>query len=141
MNIRVSKSVLIIRGFMLASCRLHKNTWTYRTNHYWEDNELTFCQFFFNRETRKLTLICTFWKICFSSMERFPTATPMQRTFLSWNLTIALVSFTLASKDSWWETRVGNLPNFTNKITIKVSSCISPIKYIHSTVHTTRAII
>ena len=71
---------------------------------------LTFCQFFFKRETRKLTLIWTFWKICFSSMPRFPTATPMQRTFLSWNFTVAFVSFTLDSKDSWWLTRVGNFP-------------------------------
>uniref|UniRef100_A0A7C9D7E9 Uncharacterized protein n=1 Tax=Opuntia streptacantha TaxID=393608 RepID=A0A7C9D7E9_OPUST len=70
----------------------------------------TFCQFFFNSETRKLTLICTFWKICFSSMLQFPTATPMQRTFLSWNLTVALVSFTLFSRGSWWVTSVGNLP-------------------------------
>nr|AFK40476.1 unknown [Medicago truncatula] len=34
----------------------------------------------------------------------------MHNTFLSWNLTIALVSLTLASRDSWWETSVGNLP-------------------------------
>jgi hypothetical protein len=31
----------------------------------------------------------------------------MHITFLSWNLTIALVSLSLASRDSWWETTVG----------------------------------
>lgn len=79
-------------------------------------NELTFCQFFFNNETRKLTLICTFWKICFSSILQFPTATPIQRTFLSWNFTIAFVSLTFDSKDSWWVTSVGNLPAFTSSM-------------------------
>ena len=74
------------------------------------EESLTFCQFFFRRETRKLTLSCTFWKTCLSSMAQFPTATPMQRTFFSWNLTIALVSLTLDSSDSWWVTSVGNFP-------------------------------
>jgi len=82
---------------------------------------LTFCQFFFNKDTRKLTLSCTFWKICFSSILTLPTATPMHSTFLSWNLTIALVSLTLASRDSWWETSVGNFPvKGTNKISKSV---------------------
>jgi len=71
---------------------------------------LTFCQFFFNKETRKLTLSWTFWKICFSSMLTLPTATPMQSTFFSWNFTIAFVSLTFPSRDSWWETSVGNFP-------------------------------
>ena len=60
----------------------------------------TFCQFFFKSDTRKLTLICTFWKICFSSIPQLPTATPMQSTFFSWNLTVAFVSLTLDSRDS-----------------------------------------
>lgn len=71
---------------------------------------LTFCQFFFNKETRKLTLSWTFWNICFSSMLTLPTATPMQSTFFSWNFTIAFVSLTFPSRDSWWETSVGNFP-------------------------------
>jgi hypothetical protein len=40
-------------------------------------------------------------------LHTLPTATPMHITFLSWNLTIALVSLSLASRDSWWETTVG----------------------------------
>ena len=74
------------------------------------DRNITFCQFFFKRETRKLMLIWTFWKSCFSSMERLPTATPIHRTFFNWNFTVAFVSFTFPSKDSWWLTRVGNFP-------------------------------
>lgn len=73
-------------------------------------NGPTFCQFFLSSDTRKLMDSCTFWKICFSSIWQLPTATPMQRTFLSWNFTIALVSFTFDSRDSWWDTSVGNFP-------------------------------
>ena len=62
---------------------------------------LTFCQFFFSDETRKLTLIWMFCWICFSSIDRLPTATPMHRTFLSWNLIVAFVSFTFDSRESW----------------------------------------
>lgn len=93
----------------------------------WEKNKkpLTFCQFFLSKETKKLTLICTFWKICFSSMLQFPTATPIQRTFFSWNLTVALVSLTFASRDSWCETRVGNLPALLINITQ------SKLKYVN----------
>ena len=81
----------------------------------WRHAWLTFCQFFFSNETRKLTLIWMFCWICFSSIDRLPTATPMQRTFLSWNLTVAFVSFTFDSRDSWWVTKVGNLPVMTWK--------------------------
>lgn len=45
-----------------------------------------------------------------SVMPTLPTATPRQRTFLSWNLMVDLTSVTLASKSSAWETGVGNLP-------------------------------
>lgn len=76
----------------------------------WWEIKFTFCQFFFNNDTRKLTLICTFWNICFSSIPQFPTATPMQSTFFSWNFTIAFVSLTFDSRDSWWDTNVGNFP-------------------------------
>jgi len=74
------------------------------------ERNLTFCQFFFSKETRKLTLSCTFWKTCFSSILQFPIATPMHNTFFSWNLIIAFVSIIFASSDSWWLTRVGNFP-------------------------------
>lgn len=43
-------------------------------------------------------------------MPTLPTATPRQRTFLSWNLMVARTSVTLAAKSSPWETGVGNLP-------------------------------
>ena len=79
---------------------------------------LTFCQFFFNKETRKLTLSWTFWKICFSSILTLPTATPMQSTFLSWNLTMALDSLTFDSRVSWWVTSVGNFPARLHNISI-----------------------
>jgi len=85
---------------------------------------LTFCQFFFNKDTRKLTLSCTFWNICFSSILTLPTATPMHNTFLSWNLTIALVSLTLPSRDSWWETSVGNFPAKPCKISKSAQAII-----------------
>ncbi len=74
------------------------------------EGKLTFCQFFFSKETRKLTLSWTFWKTCFSSMPQFLTATPMHNTFFSWNLIIAFDSIIFASSDSWWLTRVGNFP-------------------------------
>lgn len=44
------------------------------------------------------------------SMPTFPTATPMQRTFFSWNLMVDLTSVILSVKLSAWETGVGNLP-------------------------------
>lgn len=93
--------------------RQTKGEYVIRTANMWL--ELTFCQFFFNKETRKLTLICTFWKICFSSISQFPTATPMQSTFFNWNFTVALISLTLDSSDSWWVTRVGNFPELAYK--------------------------
>jgi len=49
-------------------------------------------------------------------MSQLPTATPMQRTFFNWNFTVALISLTLDSNDSWWFTRVGNFPAFTYKL-------------------------
>lgn len=45
-----------------------------------------------------------------SVISTFPTATPMQRTFLSWNLMVDLTSVILALRSSLWETGVGNLP-------------------------------
>lgn len=52
------------------------------------------CQFFFSRETRKLTLYMMLVLICASSMLTLATATPRHSTFFSWNLMDALVSFT-----------------------------------------------
>lgn len=43
-------------------------------------------------------------------MPTLPTATPRQRTFLSWNLMVDLTSLTLEAMSSLWETGVGNLP-------------------------------
>jgi len=45
-----------------------------------------------------------------SVMPTLPTATPMQRTFFSWNLIVDLTSVTLAARSSAWDTGVGNLP-------------------------------
>jgi len=45
-----------------------------------------------------------------SVMSTLPTATPIQRTFLSWNLMVDLTSVILAERSSLWETGVGNLP-------------------------------
>lgn len=44
------------------------------------------------------------------SIPTLPTATPMQRTFLSWNLMVDFTSVILAERSSEWETGVGNLP-------------------------------
>ena len=57
----------------------------------------------------------TFCRIYFSSILQFPTANPIQRTFLSWNFTIAFVS--LADfKNSWWVTIFVNLPAVTSSM-------------------------
>ena len=45
-----------------------------------------------------------------SDISMFPTATPMQRTFLSWNLMVDLISVTLAPRSSLWLIGEGNLP-------------------------------
>lgn len=45
-----------------------------------------------------------------SVMPTFPTATPMQRTFFSWNLMVDLTSVILLARSSLCETGVGNLP-------------------------------
>lgn len=47
---------------------------------------------------------------CSVSMPTLPTATPMQRTFLSWNLMVDLTSLILPVKSSPCVTGVGNLP-------------------------------
>lgn len=47
---------------------------------------------------------------CSWVMPTLPTATPMQRTFFSWNLMVDLTSVILSPKLSACETGVGNLP-------------------------------
>lgn len=47
---------------------------------------------------------------CSVSMPTLPTATPMHRTFLSWNLMVDLTSVILPLRSSACETGVGNLP-------------------------------
>src|SRR5687767_6254020 len=47
---------------------------------------------------------------CSLVMPTLPTATPMHRTFLSWNLMVDLTSVILPLRSSAWETGVGNLP-------------------------------
>ena len=53
---------------------------------------LTFCQFFFSRDTRKLIAICELMYSSFSDMATCPMATPRHSTFFSWNLMVALMS-------------------------------------------------
>eukprot|EP00001_Collodictyon_triciliatum_P004279 00830_3 len=72
--------------------------------------ERMFCQFFLRRETRKLTVIWTLVKISCSVRLTFPTATPMQSTFLSWSLTVERTSLILSSMLSPAPRRAGNLP-------------------------------
>jgi len=96
----------------------------------------TFCHPFFRRETtEKMVRICSpnqntkmgwvdelqklidsmMLEISSSSvMPTLPTATPMQRTFLSWNLMVDLTSVILAERSSLWETGVGNFPAVEN---------------------------
>jgi hypothetical protein len=45
-----------------------------------------------------------------SVMPTFPTATPMQSTFFSWNLMVDLTSLILLARSSAWETGAGNFP-------------------------------
>ena len=70
----------------------------------------TFCQCFFNRDTRKFMARCTFCASSSSFIFTCPTATFKQRTFFIWNLMVDFRSTTLASMSSEWVIRVGNLP-------------------------------
>ena len=45
-----------------------------------------------------------------SVMPTFPTATPIHKTFFSWNLMVDLTSLILELRSSLCETGVGNLP-------------------------------
>jgi len=70
---------------------------------------LTFCHPFLRREIRKLIEIVAFCLICSSVMATLPTATPIHRTFFSWNLTLDLTSSIFLDKDSAWVMAIGNL--------------------------------
>ena len=72
--------------------------------------EPTFCHCFLSKEMRKLIESMTFWTMWSSSMLTWATATPRQRTFLSWNLMVDRTSLTFRARSSEWETGVGNLP-------------------------------
>ena len=74
----------------------------------WRD--LTFCQCFFSRDTRKFMAKWTFWASSSSVISTFPTATFRQRTFFIWNLMVDFRSSTFASMSSVWVIRLGNLP-------------------------------
>ena len=74
----------------------------------WRD--FTFCQCFFNRETKKFMAKCMFWTSSSSVMPTLPTATLRHKTFFIWNLMVDLRSSTLASMSSLWVMRAGNLP-------------------------------
>mmetsp|Transcript_18542 Transcript_18542/g.46770 ORF Transcript_18542/g.46770 Transcript_18542/m.46770 type:complete len:205 (+) Transcript_18542:310-924(+) len=73
-------------------------------------SDLTFCQFFLRSDTRKLTATLMLAKSSCSVISTWPTATPRQRAFLSWNLTVDLTSSTLSDMMSPWVIRPGNLP-------------------------------
>lgn len=74
----------------------------------WTD--LRLCHPFFKRETKKLRPIKIFCLICSSVCFSFPMATAKHVTFLSWNLTEALVSSTFCLSFSACETTCGNIP-------------------------------
>merc|ERR550514_2628182 len=73
-------------------------------------NLFTLFQFFFNKDTRKLIAINEFCLISSGDMPTLTMATPMQRTFLSWNFTLDLTSVALFSMLSLAVMRVGNFP-------------------------------
>lgn len=56
--------------------------------------ERTFCQFFFSRDTKKLTAYTMLVRISASVMDTLAMATARHSTFFSWNLMDALVSLT-----------------------------------------------
>ncbi|GMC22299.1 unnamed protein product [Saccharomyces cerevisiae] len=62
--------------------------------------EPTFCQFFFNKETKKLTDIKIWLTKTSSSISTLPTATAKHKTFFNWNLMVDLTSVTLPYKSS-----------------------------------------
>lgn len=99
-------------------------------------SERTFCQCFFNKETRKFIDKCMFCTNSSGVMSTCPTATDKhntykikrnviklfadgrsrfksiarERTFFIWNLMVALTSSILPTIDSWWDNNPGNLP-------------------------------
>merc|ERR1712158_61274 len=72
--------------------------------------DLTFCQCFLRRETRKLMDKWMLNTNSSSLMATLPTATFKHRTFFIWNLMVDLRSMTFASMLSLWVRRAGNLP-------------------------------
>merc|ERR1740117_1282743 len=70
----------------------------------------TLFQFFFKRDTKKLMALKEFCLKAASSISTLPIATPKHNTFLSWNLTLLLISEILPSRLSVWWMTVGNLP-------------------------------
>merc|ERR1711974_191000 len=74
------------------------------------ERDLTFCQCFFRRDTRKLIDKWMLNTNSSSVMPTLPTATFKHKTFFIWNLMVDLRSMTLASMLSLWVRRAGNLP-------------------------------
>merc|ERR1711974_178108 len=74
------------------------------------ERDLTFCQCFLRRETRKLMDKWMLNTNSSSLMATLPTATFKHRTFFIWNLMVDLRSMTFASMLSLWVRRAGNLP-------------------------------
>lgn len=94
--------------------------------------DLTFCQYFLSRDTRKLIDKWTFWAKSSDDMLTCPTATQRHKTwqqkikyqqnihillivvklltFFIWNLIVALTSSTFIIMDSEWVRGAGNLP-------------------------------
>ena len=77
---------------------------TYRT--------LMFCQFFFKRDTRKLTASCTLREMSARVMVTLATARERHMTFFIWNLMVAFVASILSWRFSFSSRTVGNLPAF-----------------------------
>lgn len=87
----------------------------------WRD--LIFCHPFFNKETKKLIDMLMFCLSSSSLMLTVPTAVPIQRTFLSWNLTVLLSSLTLSSTFSFSPIATGNFPILVKTLPSNLGIC------------------
>jgi hypothetical protein len=63
--------------------------------------------------------------ICSSLISTWATAVPKQRTFLSWNLTVARPSSTLALMSSAFWMVIGNLPHLAKKAPPSLPCCLT----------------
>lgn len=84
---------------------------------------LTFCQPFFNKDTKKLIAMFKFCLICSGCISMVPMAVPMHKTFFNWNLMVCFISLDFASTDSFSPTLKGNFPIFTKVLPNNFGIC------------------